>query len=92
MNEKSNRRVYRPPQARDLSGYSAAGGNIGPMGECTGGNYPYSACNTGTDYVASCLPGLTVGTSSCVTGQYDTKPECNHGSSAVTVCLSGSHQ
>jgi hypothetical protein len=92
MNEKSNRRIYQPPQARDLSPYSAEGGGIGPLGECASGSYPFYNCKTGTAYVGTCGGGSTHDTSLCVTGQFHQYPQCNNGHNAATICLSGSHQ
>jgi len=92
MNDKTNRRVYQPPQARDLSAYSAAGGDVGPMGSCSGGPYPYFACSVGTSYASSCGGGAAVDTSNCSAGGNHAMPACNVGASALTACLSGSHQ
>jgi len=92
MNEKTNRRVYQPPQARDLSANSAAGGNIGPMGACKDGSYPYTNCVDGPGFLATCTTGTGVDTSSCGGGGYHLTPTCSFGTNAATICISGAHQ
>lgn len=90
MDKKIKQRVYEPPQARDLSAMSVAGG--GPEGVCKQGDYPFYNCVAGPIYFASCAPGGTVDDSLCATGGYHTDPVCNFGASATTVCKSGAHQ
>jgi hypothetical protein len=92
MNQKSDRRVYQPPQARDLSANSAAGGHIGPMGACKSGVYPYNNCVAGPGFLATCGFGSGVDTSNCVGGGYHLTPSCSFGSNAATICLSGANQ
>ena len=91
MNEKSGRRLYEPPRARDLSAFSVSG--QGPEGVCRSGAYPYYSCVAGPNFVGSCITGSTVDTSACLGGGYHTTPTCrNVGSNAATICVSGQAQ
>jgi len=93
MSDSKNRIYYEPPHAIDLSDMSIAnGGNIKPMGECAAGPYPYHNCVAGNGYNSSCGGGSNVDTSHCSSGGAVNYPACNSGGSALTGCLSGSHQ
>lgn len=89
MNAKMKLRKYVPPQAGDLSGANAIG--QGPMGGCTGGNYPDYYCATGDRYMASCGGGSTVDTSACNPGLFVSYNRCVYGSDAAMQCKAGTH-
>lgn len=86
------RPLYEPPEARDLSAPTASG-DVGPLGSCVNGTYPYYSCVAGPDYFSTCSPtGATVDTSYCSGGSLHSRPACNHGGLATTDCWSGAHQ
>lgn len=89
MDEKRIRK-YQAPQAVDLSGLGAAG--QGPLGQCTTGSIPHFACTNGPDFQGACNPGGTPDTSACNAGGFHESPTCRTGSSAATICMSGSAQ
>lgn len=80
MTEKSMRRLYEPPLARDLSAFGVSG-QIGPMGMCTDGTALTSEfCTAG--------PGPTGGVCS-PTGIGPEFGYCTLGDSAVEGCTTG---
>jgi len=92
MIKKRGKEIYQPPYAQDLSGFSANGQEVKPMGECTAGPTPYYNCTTGPAFESSCVGGTAPDTSHCDVGGYHTSPTCNPGSSAATICISGGAQ
>lgn len=91
MTEKGVRRLYEPPQARDLSAFSVSG-QVGPLGMCLPGPRPYYNCVEGGHFIGPCSPGTLPDTSSCVEGAFHTYPTCHGGSVASTTCISGANQ
>lgn len=91
MTKKSMRPLYEPPRARDLSAFSVSG--QGPLGSCVAGTTPWYSCVAGPYFDAGpCVVGDMVDTSSCVAGGYHTRPSCDFGASAATICISGANQ
>ena len=86
------KRQYKPPQAKDLSGFSASGQE--PMGACTAGPNPWFNCTTGPGFSAGdCVAGaMPNDVSACGPGGYHTTPTCDFGANAATVCISGANQ
>ena len=79
MTKKDKRPKYEPPRARDLSAQSVSG-QIGPLGTCSYGGYPYTGCQVGS----------IVGTPECSPGdQVEVYPQCRAGSWAHSACLAG---
>ncbi len=50
MNNQSPRRVYQAPMSRNLSGRSVVGQDVGPMGVCSAGQFPWQGCSQGFSY------------------------------------------
>jgi hypothetical protein len=91
MKKNVVRRQYSPPQAKDLSGFGVTG--QGPLGACVAGNLPLGSCVAGPAHpTTDCLPGSGGDSSYCEFGGYHTRPSCNFGGSAATICFSGAHQ
>jgi hypothetical protein len=88
--EEMKRRVYEPPQARDLSEVGVSGDD--PNGYCQAGPFPYYDCVTGPSYSLNCATGSSKDTSFCGVGSFHTYPGCKSGLVAATLCLSGSGQ
>jgi hypothetical protein len=68
-----SKRMYRPPQARDLGGFTASRGLHGPTGWCTPtGHSPgivtCSGGNTPTEDPSYCRTGLYPEQAGCATG------------------------
>ncbi|NIN95353.1 MAG: hypothetical protein GTO49_10320 [Anaerolineae bacterium] len=83
MTEKSMRRLYEPPLARDLSAFGVSG-QIEPRGVCVPGAKPYEQCLFGPDPEGQNPP--------CEPGMFADDPACSPGSNAATICKSGSAQ
>ena len=86
------KRQYKPPQARDLSGFGVSG--QGPLGECVAGPYPWYSCSEGPGFSSGpCTDGnMPEDSSTCLDGGFHTTPACDFGSSAATLCISGANQ
>jgi len=91
MKKKSQKHLYEPPILKDLS-FSTASGQVHPMGNCSSGAYPYTACTVGNIFGDGCNVGSAPDGSLCNVGFYHTKPVCSFGVSAATICDSGQHQ
>jgi hypothetical protein len=92
MNENKERKIYKAPQAQDLSGFGALAKGVGPQGGCKAGDVPYFTCVAGPAYVSTCATGAGVDTSLCSIGGYHFVASCNYGAVAATICISGAHQ
>lgn len=92
MIKKRRKEIYQPPYAQDLSGFSANGQEVKPMGECVAGPSPHYSCEVGSGFVGACSLGTTPDVSSCETGGDHAYPSCNPGSFASTKCWSGGGQ
>ena len=82
--------IYEPPQARDLTVFSAEGQVV--LGQCVSGPTPYYACEVGSGFVGACDTGATPDTSKCDAGSFHAQPACDPGLSAATICISGQKQ
>jgi hypothetical protein len=93
MTKKGKKPVYEPPKAIDLSSFSA-NGQMGPTGVCKHGVAPFYNCVSGPDFLGTCDPtGGTPDTSECdPVGGYHLTPACDSGSSAATICVTGTGQ
>ena len=47
MTKKNGKEIYEPPKAINLSGLGANGQQVGPLGTCDLGNWPYADCDNG---------------------------------------------
>jgi len=90
MTDGRERRLYQPPIAQDLSGFTAVGQQ--PMGSCASGPRPYYTCIAGTGFVGACSDGSLPDTSECGGGSIHSEAACNKGYDALTGCKSGSGQ
>ena len=91
MAEEIKRPIYEPPAVRNLSAFSAQGGN--PQGSCRPGALPFYSCVDGPSHPGSdCLAGIGGDSSACATGGYHLDPSCNFGGNAATICKSGAAQ
>lgn len=90
--KKSERPMYEPPMAKDLSAIVVRGGESGPLGQCINGPRPYYNCAVGSGFVGACIAGPLPDTSACAVGGFHTAPACDAGSNAATICISGSGQ
>ena len=86
---KSNRSVYKRPQARDLSGLSASGAGCSSGSALTG---PYGRCRDGSFLTSGfCTDGPEpVGGTCSPTGNIPEEGYCNLGQIAHEGCISGS--
>jgi len=78
--KKSERLLYEPPRARDLSAFSVSG-QIGPKGMCVdGSDLTFEVCASGRSPLGgACLP----------TGVAPDFGYCDYGNKAVEGCESG---
>lgn len=81
MDKKYRKPLYEPPFFRDLSGISASGANVTPMGMCSGGGGLESEfCETGDGPEGGeCSPN----------GVGPSYGYCDSGNDAVEGCSSG---
>ncbi len=84
MIKKRGKEIYQPPYAQDLSGFSANGQQVQPMGFCENGSTPIAAwCKDGsnpTQDASSCSPiGNTPEKGGCASGN-NAAEGCNIGS------------
>ncbi len=79
----TNKRVYEPPMARDLSHLRARGGKVTPLGLCTPGSAISSnyTCTRGTAPESD--------SSTCAVGTNPTLGGCGKGNYAESFCQSG---
>ena len=86
----TQKRVYEPPIARDLSLMRARGGTVTPLG---GGIVPLGICTAGAgisnNYTCTRGTGPTSDPSSCKVGTNPTLGGCGKGNYAESFCQSG---
>ena len=82
---------YESPIAVELAAFGANGQDVGPLGICTNGYYPFANCAIGEHYGSQpCDAGSYPGGSNCETGNTPTGNQCSPvGSVADNTCQTG---